>query len=52
MVAIPSTPRRKQITVCRTHYGPYLRRLYLGPKLNTWAGALRRRVPARVDATE
>ncbi|WP_328957767.1 hypothetical protein [Kitasatospora purpeofusca] len=50
MIEIPSTPRRKRITACRVHRGPYVRRLHLGPKLNAWAGALRRRVPVRVDA--
>lgn len=52
VVEIPSTPRRTRITVCRAHLGPYLRRLDLAPKLNTWAGMLKRHRAARVGATE
>ncbi|BAJ26558.1 hypothetical protein KSE_07180 [Kitasatospora setae KM-6054] len=47
---IPSTPRRRQMAVCREHHGPYVRRLRLGPKLNVWAGSLRRHTLARIDA--
>ncbi len=47
VTAIMSTARRRQMTVCREHHGPYVRRLDHGPKLTAWSGALVRQREAQ-----